>query len=260
MVLVGLDRQLQQLREWIQAWELGMPTKKGCILYGPPGVGKTESTYKIAKEFDYEVVEFNASDERGKEFTNELKRIVQTKSLVKTLILLDEVDGAEDQKGIAEAVQLSCKPIIMTCNDIRKINDKLKEVSAIIYYPRPDLSNIVRAVKLRDYSKVIPDFRQAKLMRYGSMGYDPIPMSRREKLEKMVRSGKYDDIDDVDLVYLLDNAPYMFYGWRLYMYIRALETVDICKRPHPLNCLNYRKVTKIGESYFFSKVKSNAKV
>ena len=39
---------------------------KAALLSGPPGVGKTTTSYLVAKELGYEVTELNASDTRSK--------------------------------------------------------------------------------------------------------------------------------------------------------------------------------------------------
>ena len=42
--------------------------KKPILLAGSPGVGKTSAVYAVARELDYDVVDINSSDSRGKEF------------------------------------------------------------------------------------------------------------------------------------------------------------------------------------------------
>ncbi len=108
------------------------PMKKALILNGPVGVGKTCIAIALAKEFNLELFELNASDLRNRSKLDEiLKPATAQKSLFKKgkLILMDEADGitTSDRGGLPELVALIEKtkhPIIITANDIwqRKFN------------------------------------------------------------------------------------------------------------------------------------------
>jgi replication factor C large subunit len=108
------------------------PMKRALILNGPVGVGKTCLAIALAKEFNLELFELNASDLRNRKKLDEvLKPSTQQQSLFKKskLILMDEADGitASDRGGLPELLALIDKssfPIIITANDIwqRKFN------------------------------------------------------------------------------------------------------------------------------------------
>lgn len=108
------------------------PMKKALILNGPVGTGKTSLAIALAKEFNLELFELNASDLRNRSKLEEvLKPSLEQQSLFKKgkLILMDEADGitASDRGGLPELIALiekSKHPIVITANDIwqRKFN------------------------------------------------------------------------------------------------------------------------------------------
>lgn len=108
------------------------PMKKALILNGPVGTGKTSIVLALAKEYDIELFELNASDLRNRISLDEvLKPSTQQKSLFKKgkLILMDEADGitGTERGGLPELLVLIDRtsfPIIITANNIwdRKFN------------------------------------------------------------------------------------------------------------------------------------------
>ena len=157
----GNGDKIRRVRIWLEGWESGKtPKKRGLLLSGPPGVGKTTLAHAIAKEKGWSIVELNASEQRnaaairssatrGSQYVSLENFSRGSGTTGKTVILLDEVDhlsggfsqvseerihttmGSEegpvlkgDSGGKAELLNLLNKtenPVIMTCNDPMKL-------------------------------------------------------------------------------------------------------------------------------------------
>jgi len=105
--------------------------QKAVLLFGPAGVGKTALVHAAARDFNYKVIEMNASDTRTTKTIMEIAGpAVSTSSLdvyflsIKgSLLLFDEVDGIfgrEDRGGVGAIVKIISEsqiPIVLTAND-----------------------------------------------------------------------------------------------------------------------------------------------
>src|SRR2546421_12972773 len=64
--VAGNKPAIEKLRDWIDSWSKGRPSKTAVLLYGPAGVGKTSVTEALASERGWQLVEAHAPDKRSR--------------------------------------------------------------------------------------------------------------------------------------------------------------------------------------------------
>ncbi len=159
--IISQDKAVEEVKNFIKEF----PKKRGLILHGPAGTGKTSLAIVAAKENDLEIFELNASDLRNRAKLEEILRpATLQKSLFKKgkIILMDEVDGVTgtDIGGIPELIRIldiTIYPIIMTCNDVwqTKLSQlrakcKIVEMKAL---PLIKIHEILRRISARENIK-----------------------------------------------------------------------------------------------------------
>ena len=141
--VLGGQETAKLLLSWLRDWDAvhlhktkkvaftqSGPSCKAVLLSGPPGIGKTTMATLAAKTLQYECLELNASDTRGKKaIEQQLADVVLSRALaadgmrtLKRLVIMDEVDGmgGSDRGGIPELIKVikaSKSPIVCICND-----------------------------------------------------------------------------------------------------------------------------------------------
>ena len=143
--MIGNEDARLAVTKWLSKWING---SRPLLLVGPSGVGKTTLVNVLARKFNYDLIEMNASDTRNRE---DLETVIlpmfnNTSVSGRTLLLfLDEVDGIsgrEDAGGIESLVKMMKEPtipVIMAANtqDNTKIKQLAKVCKIIKFNPVP---------------------------------------------------------------------------------------------------------------------------
>ena len=167
--LIGNTRTINDLKNWASSWG-NKTTKKGVILSGPPGCGKTSAAFALANDMGWEVIELNASDTRS---GNVIEGIALRAGLFQTfgsdgissrnLILLDEADNLYERakqsknktknysdrggkRAIAKTLEQTKQPIVITVNDLYSLTkgagSKIKRLTLTMKFKRPSAASV----------------------------------------------------------------------------------------------------------------------
>jgi len=176
--IVGNEEAKSLFLDWLKSnsWR-----KKPALLYGPPGVGKTALVHATSNEFNYRIIEMNASDTRTEKSINKIADPATTfvaldKFSVETegsLLFLDEVDGIfgrEDRGGVGAIMKIFGKkkgkkgkagkekkrkkiqepqiPVVLAANDpdLQKLRP-LKRVCTLIRFRKVRIPMIVALLR-----------------------------------------------------------------------------------------------------------------
>ena len=197
--VVGNEEAKASFINWLRSnrWQ-----KKAVLLYGPPGVGKTALVQATANEFNFNIIEMNASDTRTERSISKIANPAVTlvaldKFFSKTegsLLFLDEVDGIfgrEDRGGITAIINIFSKkgnrkkkggrrsenqepqiPVVLAANDpdLRKIRP-LKKICELIRFRKVRIPLIVALLqKICWMENVDAEFRALEKIAQNSGG------------------------------------------------------------------------------------------
>ncbi len=164
--VVGQSKAILEVQKFLKEF----PKKKGIILHGPSGTGKTTIVHAIAKENNADIFELNSSDLRNRLKLEEiLKPASEQHSLFKKdkILLMDEVDGVTgtDIGGVPELIRIlekTAHPIVMTGNDIwdSKFSElrpkcKLVEMSPLL---ADDIARVLKNISEKEGVKENPHY------------------------------------------------------------------------------------------------------
>ena len=209
--------------------------KKPIILAGGPGVGKTSAVYAVAKELDYDVVDINSSDTRGKEFFEQMLKRSKMTTWKSQLFFFDEADSMRSSgyTHLNKIIVESKHPVILAVNEYWKIPMETRKRCQMIQIKSPTLPSLVKLVKYigekeklkPQYSKITSgdDYRTAiSKTFYNSSSYN--------------KSEPFKDTDDyfklgkvpekIDLMWLVDNLSQYYYGKRLISQMAIIKASD----------------------------------
>ena len=167
--IIGNARTINELKNWAKSWGEKM-IKKGVILSGPPGWGKTSAALALARDMGWEVIELNASDARS---GNVIEGTALRAGLFQTfgsegisernLILLDEADNLYERaqqsknktknysdrggkKAISKTLEKTKQPVIITVNDLYNLTKgtgaKIKRLALTLKFQKPSAVSV----------------------------------------------------------------------------------------------------------------------
>lgn len=167
-------------KKWIEDFQKKVPNTPPCLfLHGPPGIGKTSMARILFQTYDYEVMEFNASEIRNaSQIRSKIEEINGRQDITALMcfkkrniaIIMDEIDGMSsgDRGGLSELIDIifpkkkssksaklsksysnsiSPSPFICITNTIDKKIKTLKTKSCDIRMYEPDKKQLFRLAK-----------------------------------------------------------------------------------------------------------------
>ena len=152
--VIGHTAQIQELTRWLTNWTAEGENSRGAFVSGPPGIGKTTTVHLVIRACGYDVVEFNASDERSATAIRRWFDEASRSHVVgrRRVVVMDECDGMSrgDRGGVGELARIikQCVfPIICIANE--RSSPRMRPlVSACvdIRFARPTKSVIARTL------------------------------------------------------------------------------------------------------------------
>ena len=163
--VLGNVNAIRSIKKWAADWEKGSPARKGIVLSGPAGSGKTSTAIAIANTMGWEVIELNASDARS---ASAIEGVALRGSLFQSfsndgefnrrkLILIDEADHLYERghqsknrvknygdrggkRAIIKTLEETKQPVVLTVNDLYGLTKgagaKIKRmVTNVKFYP-----------------------------------------------------------------------------------------------------------------------------
>jgi len=229
--VVGNKEAIGKLIEWVKSWEKRVPKKRAAFLYGPPGIGKTVAVEALARDFDMELVERNASDYRTEEAVKRFAGSASqygTLSGKKRLILFDELDGItgrEDRgglKAITEIVKAAQCPVVLIANNPYNPRfSTLRKHCLMIEFKKPQAREVLTHLKRVCLREGIEAEESA--LKFIAQRSEGDVRSAVNDLQALAQGKKKLTYDDVSWVAYRDRKEVIFQVLRLIFYSRTCE-------------------------------------
>jgi replication factor C large subunit len=151
--IVGQPKALKELLSWFNTWP---EQKKAAVLYGRAGVGKTSAVIALSKEFNADLIELNASNQRNRDVIMRIVGNAATSSTLdgsRKIILLDEADnvyGREDKGGnqaVNKIIDITQNPIVLIANEYWEIPEGIRRKAKMIQFRTLLPASILKALK-----------------------------------------------------------------------------------------------------------------
>ena len=152
--VIGHTTQIQDLTKWLTNWTTEDESVRGAFVSGPPGIGKTTTVHLAIRACGYDIVEFNASDERSATAILRWFDEASRSHVVgrRRVVVMDECDGMSrgDRGGIGELARIirQCVfPIICIANE--RGSPRMRPLTAAcldIRFARPAKTVIARTL------------------------------------------------------------------------------------------------------------------
>ena len=156
--VIGHNKALEELRQWAQSWQKGVPKDRAVVVYGRAGIGKTTVAHALGHDMGWEVIELNASDQRTADI---IEKVVGSASQMSTLagagqkrlVIMDEADnihGTADrggEKAIVELIKKTNQPIILIANELYDMSAGLRGACRPIQFNSVMSRSMIPALK-----------------------------------------------------------------------------------------------------------------
>jgi len=247
--MVGNTQAIQQV-------EQALASNTAFIAHGGAGTGKTTVVRAVAANFNFRVIEWNASDSRKKADLELILRQIQSKGFgnVGTIYFLDEIDQCDDFKTLAEIIKKARNPLALACNElycvpkfvtdlclkIRFWSPRIAEVSQVI-------SRIEKATGLKaDHTLITGDFRSS-INNCFNHGTHYVTVTPFDEIETFFKKGQITQLTTDHDAWLIDNANQFFNGKTLFDMAQLLNACDQLGSFKPLKALPKGMVTGKSE-------------
>lgn len=157
--LAGQGQAIKQILEWAESWRMGKPKKRGLLLYGAAGTGKTVAAATLSRQMGWDLIELNASDKRTFKVIKHVAGTAATTGTLfagatgKRLIVLDEADnvyGVADRGGyraISELLKEARNPVVLIANNLYAIPYEIRGLCLPLNFRRLTEETVAKALE-----------------------------------------------------------------------------------------------------------------